>query len=134
MGSFFLFEHFAKIVQTKKADDTATTTTISKREYLSMDPLSGQRKLVTIMERALPSGPLRAQSPTLLNGAAAEQSGWASTGGGTGRRLLASAYESRIVEVPPALLKEEGDGGLELEQICGWWRFKDHNDLGEKRM
>jgi hypothetical protein len=38
------------------------------------------------------------------------QSGWTSPG----RRLLASAYESRIVEVQPALLQ-----GLELEQICG---------------
>jgi hypothetical protein len=41
---------------------------------------------------------------------ASGQSGWTSPG----RRLLASAYESRIVEVQPALLQ-----GLELEQICG---------------
>jgi hypothetical protein len=104
----------------------------ARREYVSIDPLTGQRKLVTIMERQLPSGPLRAQSPTQLlmmngmegtavNGQTATPLGQqqiGSSGGGwtsPGRRLLASAYESRIVEVQPAQLQ-----GLELEQICGW--------------
>lgn len=87
---------------------------------MSVDPLTGQRKLVTVFERQLPSGPLRAQSPTLLNGQGAEPysggggAGWTSPG----RRLLASAYESRIVEVQPGMLQ-----GLELEQICGQFIF-----------
>nr|CAD2169283.1 unnamed protein product [Meloidogyne enterolobii] len=80
----------------------------SRREYLSVDPFSGQRKLVTIIERPLPSGPLRAQSPTQLNSPETEQLIQ------NKKHLLASAYESRIVEIQPNLLE-----GLEVEQICG---------------
>uniref|UniRef100_A0A915N627 Uncharacterized protein n=2 Tax=Meloidogyne javanica TaxID=6303 RepID=A0A915N627_MELJA len=80
----------------------------SRREYLSVDPFTGQRKLVTIVERPLPSGPLRAQSPTQLNSPETEQLIQ------NKKHLLASAYESRIVEIQPNLLE-----GLEVEQICG---------------
>lgn len=80
-----------------------------RREYIGWDPASGQRKLVTILERLLPgTAPLRAQSP-VANGVAAQ-------GIPDGaKRLLTSAYESRIVEVErPELLAQLG-----LQQICG---------------
>ncbi|KAL7078100.1 hypothetical protein ACQ4LE_002568 [Meloidogyne hapla] len=89
-------------------DNELTSNNTSRREYLSVDPFSGQRKLITIIERSLPNGPLRAQSPTQLNGPEAEQLIQSK------KHLLASAYESRIVEIKPNLLE-----GLELEQICG---------------
>ncbi|KAI3411038.1 hypothetical protein GPALN_003123 [Globodera pallida] len=92
----------------------------TRREYLSWDATNGQRKLVTVLERILPPGnvPLRVQSPPLLSNGPLPISVPAVNNNdftiGNNRHLLASAYESRIVEVPrPELLEQ-----LELEQIC----------------
>ncbi|KAL3110965.1 hypothetical protein niasHT_017738 [Heterodera trifolii] len=107
----------------KGVPDNGSSGAETRREYISWDAINGQRKLVTVMERVLPPGnvPLRVQSPTMLsNGGSTSPTPLTAAVTnhftvGYNRHLLASAYESRIAELPrPELLEQ-----LELEQICG---------------